>query len=63
MHAAAISEVLEGATELRLILCRKKLPGSTQSSVIAACGIYMNDIMEAVPIDKYFELFKPVRPL
>jgi len=54
-----VLEVLEGATELRLILCRKKLPGSTQSSVIAACGIYMNDIMEAVPIDKYFELFKP----
>jgi len=54
-----VLEVLEGATELRLILCRKKLPGSSQSSVIAACGIYMNDIMEAVPIDKYFELFKP----
>lgn len=22
-------------------------------------GIYVNDILEAVPIDKYFELFKP----
>lgn len=22
-------------------------------------GIFVNDIMDAVPIDKYFELFKP----
>eukprot|EP00192_Tetraselmis_astigmatica_P021189 CAMPEP_0117661012 /NCGR_PEP_ID=MMETSP0804-20121206/7311_1 /TAXON_ID=1074897 /ORGANISM="Tetraselmis astigmatica, Strain CCMP880" /LENGTH=289 /DNA_ID=CAMNT_0005467853 /DNA_START=214 /DNA_END=1090 /DNA_ORIENTATION=+ len=28
-------------------------------SFIAACGIYMSDILDAVPIDKYFELFKP----
>ncbi len=24
-----------------------------------AAGIFVNDIMDAVPIDKYFELFKP----
>lgn len=53
-------EVLEGATELRLMLCREKLQGTRKgTAVIAACGIYVNDILEAVPIDKYFELFKP----
>ena len=26
---------------------------------MAACGIYMRDIIDAVPIDKYFEMFKP----
>ena len=26
---------------------------------IGITGIYVNDILEAVPIDKYFELFKP----
>lgn len=54
-----ILEVLEGANELRLILCRKSRPGSSASPVVAACGIYMSDILDAVPIDKYFELFKP----
>ena len=87
-------EVLEGATELRLMLCREKRTGTrVGTSVIAACGapgalcihvhevtserlqhpcwcaercnvsfgagIFVNDILDAVPIDKYFELFKP----
>ena len=30
-----------------------------KSSIVAACGIYMRDIIDAVPIDKYFEMFKP----
>ncbi|GFR43547.1 hypothetical protein Agub_g4640 [Astrephomene gubernaculifera] len=53
-------EVLEGSSELRLMLCREKFQGNKKgTSVVAACGIYVNDILEAVPIDKYFELFKP----
>lgn len=59
-HDLCPREVREGADELRLILCRKERNESSSSSVIAACGIYMTDILEAVPIDKYFELFKPV---
>ncbi|KAG2445728.1 hypothetical protein HXX76_000334 [Chlamydomonas incerta] len=53
-------ELLEGSSELRLMLCREKFQGNKKgTSVVAACGIYVNDILEAVPIDKYFELFKP----
>uniref|UniRef100_A0A383VVM2 C2 domain-containing protein n=1 Tax=Tetradesmus obliquus TaxID=3088 RepID=A0A383VVM2_TETOB len=57
-------EVLEGANELRVMLCRDKLVQSGSgvkrgTSVIAACGIFVSDILDAVPIDKYFELFKP----
>ncbi|KAI8467301.1 MAG: hypothetical protein J3K34DRAFT_395121 [Monoraphidium minutum] len=57
--------VLDHANELRVMLCKDKytqLPdGSTKrgTQVIAACGIYVSDILDAVPIDKYFELFKP----
>ena len=29
------------------------------SLTFAHAGIYVDDIIEAVPIDKYFELFKP----
>ncbi|BDA41887.1 hypothetical protein COCOBI_02-6850 [Coccomyxa sp. Obi] len=55
-----VLDVLENATELRLMLCREKRSGTrVGTSVIAACGIFVNDIMDAVPIDKYFELFKP----
>lgn len=55
-----VLEVLDGSNELRLMLCREKFSGSKRgTSVIAACGIFVNDILEAVPIDKYFELFKP----
>lgn len=32
---------------------------SGPAAIAAATGIYVNDILEAVPIDKYFELFKP----
>lgn len=54
-------EVLEGASELRIMLCRPKQAGSerSSSSIVAACGIYMKDILEAAPVDKYFELYKP----
>ena len=55
-------EHYEGSGELRILLCqpKKKVAGEKQSSVVlAACGIYVKDILEAVPIDKYFELFKP----
>ncbi|KAL4428126.1 hypothetical protein ABPG75_002215 [Micractinium tetrahymenae] len=53
-------EVLEGASELRIMLCRPKQAGSERSSsIVAACGIYMKDILEAAPVDKYFELYKP----
>lgn len=52
-------EHLDGAGELRILLCRPKPAGERGSSIIAACGIYMRDILDAVPIDKYFELFKP----
>jgi len=51
-----------GSGELRILLCqpKQKKEGERSSSVVlAACGIYMKDILEAVPIDKYFELFKP----
>eukprot|EP01025_Chloroclados_australasicus_P008739 TRINITY_DN13199_c1_g1_i1.p2 TRINITY_DN13199_c1_g1~~TRINITY_DN13199_c1_g1_i1.p2 ORF type:complete len:226 (+),score=38.78 TRINITY_DN13199_c1_g1_i1:124-801(+) len=57
-------EVLEGSNELRLMLCREKTTKTDIKrgiSVIAACGIYVNDILDAVPIDKYFELFKPTQ--
>lgn len=55
-------EHFEGSGELRILLCqpKPKQPGEKSSSVVlAACGIYMKDILDAVPIDKYFELFKP----
>lgn len=53
-------ECLDGASELRILLCREKKNGDRQgTSIVAACGIYMKEILEAVPIDKYFELFKP----
>ena len=51
-----------GSGELRILLCqpKKRQEGEKPSSIVlAACGIYMKDILEAVPIDKYFELFKP----
>eukprot|EP01025_Chloroclados_australasicus_P058717 TRINITY_DN739_c0_g2_i1.p3 TRINITY_DN739_c0_g2~~TRINITY_DN739_c0_g2_i1.p3 ORF type:complete len:224 (-),score=43.12 TRINITY_DN739_c0_g2_i1:795-1466(-) len=57
-------EVQEGANELRLMLCREKTSTTENKKgvvVLAACGIYVNDIIDAVPIDKYFELFKPTQ--
>ena len=43
------------------MLCKEKRSrdGRIGSSVVAACGIYVDDIIDAIPIDKYFELFKP----
>jgi hypothetical protein len=59
-HQQLVLEVLEGSNELRLMLCREKFQGTKRgTSVIAACGIYVNDILDAAPIDKYFEMFKP----
>ncbi|GAB4821102.1 hypothetical protein N2152v2_008148 [Parachlorella kessleri] len=55
-----VLDILEGSKELRIMLCRHRRgdekPGTT---VIAACGIFVSDILEAVPIDKFFDLFKP----
>ncbi|KAK9801424.1 hypothetical protein WJX73_010718 [Symbiochloris irregularis] len=54
--------VLEDAKELRLMLCRERKSQSTgkiSAVVMAACGIYVREILENVPIDKHFELFKP----
>ena len=33
--------------------------GFANKKVRPAAGIFVNDILDAVPIDKYFELFKP----
>lgn len=56
-------EVLSGAKELRVIVCkvRNDAPraGTAGTSVVAACGLYVKDVLQCVPIDKYFELFKP----
>jgi hypothetical protein len=43
------------------MLCKEKVSadGRKGVSVIAACGIFVKDILDNVPIDKYFELFKP----
>eukprot|EP00210_Caulerpa_lentillifera_P008656 g8255.t1 len=44
------------------MLCKEKLSLTSNrqsATVIAACGIYVQDILQAVPIDKAFELFKP----
>lgn len=56
-------EVTDESKELRIMLCKEKSRASSGSkrntSILAACGIYVKDILESVPIDKYFELFKP----
>jgi hypothetical protein len=55
-----VLEVADGASELRVMLCReRRAEGRVGTSVVAACGIFVADILDAVPIDKYFELFKP----
>lgn len=33
--------------------------GTLEQEVCPVAGIFVNDILDAVPIDKYFELFKP----
>ncbi|KAL6779845.1 hypothetical protein ACKKBG_A13965 [Auxenochlorella protothecoides x Auxenochlorella symbiontica] len=54
-------EALKDANELRIMLCQEKKSDErpARSSVVAACGIYIRDLLEAVPVDKYFELFQP----
>lgn len=52
--------MIAGCEELRLIVCRKrKRDGQEGTSVIAACGLFVKDIIAAVPITKQFELFRP----
>lgn len=34
-------------------------PGCPPNVGVACAGIFIEDILNAVPIDKYFELFKP----
>ena len=60
MCKSPCSELAETASELRLLLCREKhANGKRSANVVTACGIFVNDILEAAPIDKYFEMFKP----
>ena len=55
-----LSNLAEEASELRLLLCKKKEEGQTQSNVLSAAGIYVKDILRAAPIVKYFDLYKSV---
>lgn len=53
-------EVKDGSKELRLMLCKEKKTGTRLgTSCVSACGIFIEDILQAVPINKFFELFKP----
>jgi len=55
-------ELTESSKELRIMLCREKPRDQAvkkSAFVVAACGIFVKDILDAVPIDKAFELFKP----
>jgi hypothetical protein len=53
-------ELFEGSSELRLLLCREQITNGRKSvHVVCACGIFVQHILDAVPIDKYFEMFKP----
>lgn len=53
-------EVKDGAKELRLMLCKERKTGNRLgTSCVSACGIFIEDILQAVPINKFFELFKP----
>mmetsp|Transcript_9797 Transcript_9797/g.18306 ORF Transcript_9797/g.18306 Transcript_9797/m.18306 type:complete len:255 (-) Transcript_9797:407-1171(-) len=58
-------ELLKEATELRLIFCKdrskRQVAALTRKtpSVIAACGIYVDDILKSAPFEKKFELYKP----
>ncbi|QDZ18345.1 hypothetical protein A3770_01p08630 [Chloropicon primus] len=53
-------ELTDDASELRLLLCKKKDGVATQNTVLSAAGIYVKDILKAAPIVKYFDLFKSV---
>jgi hypothetical protein len=53
-------DVRDNSKELRLMLCKEKKTGNrTGTSCVSACGIFIDDILQAVPINKFFELFKP----
>lgn len=53
-------EISDTSSELRLLLCREKeVNGKKSTNVVTACGIFVKDILDATPIDKYFEMFKP----
>lgn len=53
-------DLFEGSSELRLLLCREQTNNGRRSvHVVCACGIFVQHILDAVPIDKYFEMFKP----
>ncbi|CAD7699610.1 unnamed protein product [Ostreobium quekettii] len=58
-------EVTDDSKELRIMLCKERPRDAStgaqrrNTAILAACGIYVKDVLEAVPIDKYFELFKP----
>lgn len=50
----------EGCEELRLIVCRKRVKNNVEgTSVVAACGLFVKEVIAAVPITKQFELFRP----
>lgn len=54
------SDLFEGAAELRMLLCREQTNnGKRTVHVVTACGIFVQHILDAAPIDKYFEMFKP----
>ena len=53
-----VMPVHTGTEELRVILCKNK-KGGFNTGVVGAAGIYVQDILRAVPIDKHFQLFKP----
>lgn len=59
-HEALHLDLFEGSSELRLLLCREQTSNGRRSvHVVCACGIFVQHILDAVPIDKYFEMFKP----
>lgn len=58
--ACECSDLFEGAAELRMLLCREQTAnGKRTVHVVTACGIFVQHILDAAPIDKYFEMFKP----
>lgn len=59
-HHVLCRDLFEGSSELRLLLCREQTNNGRRSvHVVCACGIFVQHILDAVPIDKYFEMFKP----
>eukprot|EP01023_Acetabularia_acetabulum_P038770 TRINITY_DN37132_c0_g1_i1.p1 TRINITY_DN37132_c0_g1~~TRINITY_DN37132_c0_g1_i1.p1 ORF type:complete len:230 (-),score=59.24 TRINITY_DN37132_c0_g1_i1:283-972(-) len=56
-------DIPEGAKEFRILLCHEKqLKGNKRAiSVLAACGIYIQDIQDASPLQKTFQLYRPMQ--